>query len=315
MIVTKHPDESASVYVLSESKKVVELEPSGEIVEKFDLNLPVEVGVSSLRTTTNASGERYFVAFATTQQQLFLFDRSWKQLLAYPDSRHMGLSDVQLADLDGDGEPEVLAGYWGVVGVQAVSTSGERKWSNRQLENVARLAISDPTDDGKRFVLCVNNRDFITPIDHAGKSQTEIPVAGRRLFALYTAELDESPPSEMCALSAGGIGIVTAIGLNQKGDSLWEYSLPHGLHNQPVEIVTPGRVPTAEGVQGVWMFAGPDGSIHVLSAAGKPLDKFNYGEELTGLATTTFDGEPILIVAAKTSLRAWKMAVADQDDD
>ncbi len=312
LLVFEEPREEPTIYLLSESKKIARLNSSGKVVDKIDLKLPEEVGVSSLRTATNASGERFFVAFASTQQQLFLFDKSWKPLLAYPESRHSGLSDVQLADLDGDGQPEILVGYWGVVGVQSVSLSGERKWSNRQLENVTRLAISDPADDGTRFALCANNRDFITPLDHAGKAQKEIAVAGQTLFALYAADLDGAPPVELCALSSSEVGVVTAIGLNAMGDSLWNNPLPHGLHNQPVELVTPGRLPTTDdSTQGVWLLAGPDSSIQVLAADGSLIDRFNYGEELTGIATATLDGAPALIVSSKNRIQAWKVKLQE----
>jgi thiol-disulfide isomerase/thioredoxin len=308
LLVLEPPGEDPIIYVLSGSKTIAQLGPNGEIKERYELDIPKDVGVSWLRTAADASGTRYFVAFASAQQQFFCFDQSWKRLLAYPDSQHAGLADVQLADLDGDGQPEILAGYWGVVGVQAVSFTGERMWSNRKLENVTRLAISDPADDGRRFVLCVNGRDFITPIDHAGKAQAEIPVAGQSLYALFSADLDGAPPAEMCALSAGEVGVLIAIGLDAKGDMLWSYPLPPGIHSQPVELVTPGRLPTADGgVQGVWLLTSADGSIHILAADGKLIDKFNYGEELTGMAAATFEGRPVLIVASMKGLTAWRV--------
>ena len=170
LLVVEVPEEPPVIYVLSGSRDVKSVGPTGEVVDQFNLKLPEQIGVSWLRTAVDAAGDRYFVAFASTQQKLFLFDKSWKQLIAYPDSQHSGLSDVQFADLDGDGQLELVVGYWGVVGVQGVSLSGERKWSYRQLDNITRVAISDPADDGHRFALCVNGRDFITPIDHDGKA-------------------------------------------------------------------------------------------------------------------------------------------------
>ena len=311
VLVLGEPNEEPTIYVLSGSRKIIQVGTKGEVIERHELDIPRELGVSWLRTAADARGERYFAAFASTQQQLFLFDKSWQRLLAYPDSKHAGLSDVQLADLDGDGQPEILAGYWGVVGVQAVSLEGERKWSNR-LENVTRLAISDPEKDGRRRVLCVNGRDFIMPIDHDGKSQSEIRVPGQSLYALFTADLEGGPPAEMCALNAGEVGALTAIGLDEKGETLWSYPLPRGIHNQPVELVTAGKVPTSGGdTQGVWLLIGPDGSIHILAADGQLIDKFNYGEELTGIATATLEGQHALIVASTKSLTAWTVEAAN----
>ena len=50
---------------------------------------------------------------------------------------------------------------------------------------------------------------------------------------------------------------------------------PMGIPSQPIEPIISGKL-TRDGA-GQWLLPGPDGSIHVLSADGKPLDKFNYG--------------------------------------
>ena len=101
---------------------------------------------------------------------------------------------------------------------------------------------------------------------------------------------------------------MVALGLDAKGDILWNYPLPNGIHNQPVELVTPGRFPTANGdVQGVWLVAGADSSIHILSVDGKLIDKFNYGEELTGMATAMIDDKPTLLVSTAKGVTAWSI--------
>jgi hypothetical protein len=264
--------------------------------------------VSTLRTAADADGNRYFAAFANTQQQVFLYDGSWKKLLAYPDSQQAGLSDVQLGDLAGNGQPELILGYWGVVGIQAVGLNGERVWSNRQLENVTRMAITDANSEGTRRLLCVNGRDFIAQIDAAGKVTGEVKVPGKSLYALFNAELDGAAPAEMLALSSGELGAMSALGLAEDGKVLWEYALPRGLHAQPIELVSAGVLPGVDGVaSNVWILAGADGSVHFLAADGELIDKFNYGEELTGIATAIVDGKPMLIVASTKSLSGWNI--------
>jgi thiol-disulfide isomerase/thioredoxin/outer membrane lipoprotein-sorting protein/outer membrane protein assembly factor BamB len=308
LLVVEVPETEPEIYVLSGSRGVQKVSTTGEAGDRIDLELPEQIGVSWLRTAVDSTGERYFVAFASTQQQLFLFDKSWKQKLAFPDSQHSGLSDVQFADLDGDGQLELLVGYWGVVGVQGVSLQGERKWSCRQLENVTRIAVSDPADDGRRFALCTNGRDFFTPVDHNGKAQAPVGVPGQSLYALFAADLNGGPPLERCALSAGEVGVLVALGLGADGNLQWNYPLPNGIHNQPVELVTPGRFPTSsEDTQGVWILAAPDSSLHILSATGELLDKFNYGEQLTGVGSTVINGKPTLLVASAKDLTAYQI--------
>src|SRR5205085_2351065 len=130
---------------------------------------------------------------------------------------HAGISDVQLADLDGDGQPEINVGYWGAVGVQNVSLTGMRQWSNRTIENVLRLAVIGPDDLAHRRLLCTNGRDAIVPIDHRGQQQDPIRVTNRALHTLVAADLDEDGTQELCGLAATDIGVTIAVGLGLDG--------------------------------------------------------------------------------------------------
>jgi hypothetical protein len=306
----------------------VELDAAGKQVAEFNLNLPEQVGVSTIRTAMDATGRRYFAVFANTQQQVFLFDENWEQLWAYPDSKHSGLSDVQFADLAKGGQLKLYVSYWGVVGVQEVTLTGSRSWSNRQLENVTRMAVFQPSLEDELRLLCVNGRDYVLPIDAAGKALPEFRIEGQSLYAIFADELDGLIPQELCALSTGSIGVFTAVGLSDKGSIQWTYDLPRGVHAQPVEIVQTAILPTANAAdavdadggrndgetnsaidrcQRVWMVAGCDGSIHFLSASGKLVDKFNSGEELTGLASLVVGEQPMLVVATGKKVSAFRV--------
>ena len=61
------------------------------------------------------------------------------------------------------------------------------------------------------------------------------------------------------------------------------------------------------GPAGQWLLAGCDGSIHVLGADGKLIDKFNYGAEICGLAAVEIDGKPALVVATPGGVEAWRV--------
>ena len=58
---------------------------------------------------------------------------------------------------------------------------------------------------------------------------------------------------------------------------------------------------------GHWLLPGPDGSIHVLTADGKPVDKFNYGALLAGLAGTELKGQSVLLVGSEKGVEALKV--------
>ncbi|MGD0900645.1 MAG: hypothetical protein ABR915_22665, partial [Thermoguttaceae bacterium] len=58
---------------------------------------------------------------------------------------------------------------------------------------------------------------------------------------------------------------------------------------------------------GAWILPGCDGSIHFVSADGRPIDRFNYGAILGGLATVMVDGKPVLLVASENGLEALRI--------
>jgi hypothetical protein len=84
---------------------------------------------------------------------------------------------------------------------------------------------------------------------------------------------------------------------------LWSYLLPAGIQPQPVEPIIAGKL----GGGGQWLLPGPDGSIHIVSADGKLLDKFNYGAALQGMATFEIGGRSVLVVSSPRGLEAWKV--------
>jgi hypothetical protein len=55
------------------------------------------------------------------------------------------------------------------------------------------------------------------------------------------------------------------------------------------------------------MVAAADGAIHWLSHSGQLIDKFQYGEALTGLSLTNAANFGILLVSTPEALTAWKL--------
>jgi hypothetical protein len=55
------------------------------------------------------------------------------------------------------------------------------------------------------------------------------------------------------------------------------------------------------------VLAAPDGSLHILSAAGEVLEQFNYGSAISGLAVTRLDGKPALVIATAAGIDAWSV--------
>jgi thiol-disulfide isomerase/thioredoxin len=309
ILVLSSPDSPSRLIVIDNYKSLAEVGLDGKLIASHDLKLGDEEFVTNLRSFRSADGKNYIAAFAGAQQRCHLLDDQWKVILSYPEDAlqnpHKGISDVQLGDLDGDGAPKMYVGYSDVVGVQAVSLEGKRLWAKRTVSNVIRMAITGPDADGKSELLCTNSSGSIAVFDAKGQQRPEISVSNRLVYWIAGADLLGNKQRLWCGLAASKLGESVALGLNLKGDELWSYNLPVGVQPQPIEFIIAGKI-SSKG-PGQWILPGPDGSINILSADGKPVDSFNYGAMLQGLATVEIDGQPALIVASPNGLEAWKI--------
>jgi thiol-disulfide isomerase/thioredoxin len=304
-------DGEARLLVLDNWQTVVELDADGQLLERHQLDLPKqpeEAVVSFLRTAVDRHGQRYFVGSANGVQQLYVFDAEWKRLLAFPtDGTHQGITDVQISDLNGDGEPEVTAGFWGPEGVQCVTLDGQRRWTNKSCENVLKLATFESGGEGKSGLLAATALGNIIPIDHQGRESKPWPAGKRFIQGVFAADLDGDGTSEICAIGpktgdATRPGDNAAIGLSLTGDVLWQYDLPPGVPaNGALEYVASGNL---VGDVAQWVIAGPDGSIHILSADGKLVDRFNSGVALAGLAVASLKNRSVLVFSSPEGVEA-----------
>ncbi|NLX98484.1 MAG: redoxin domain-containing protein [Rhodopirellula sp.] len=310
IVVVPGENAPASILVLDGWKTVVEMGPDGKVAATHALEIGDREAVSFLRTAVGKDGKRYFVASGSMQQRVHVFDQSWKRLLSFPENAlenpHTGIADVQLADLEGDGVPEMALGYWGVNGIQAASLAGKLLWSNKSIDTVLRIAVLDPDAQGRCNLICTNNRGTLVLLSPDNKPEGELQVPGKMFHWVTTADLDGKAPLELCGLSARELGESEAVGLNLKGEQLWDYPLPKGVHQRPIELVVAGQLRPDGPSQ--WLFPAADGSIHVIAADGAPFDKFNYGATLDGLATTRLDGKPVLLVSSEQGVEALRVS-------
>ncbi|HVU88009.1 MAG TPA: redoxin domain-containing protein [Pirellulales bacterium] len=304
LLPVEQPGGEARIYVNDGWRTVVALNDKGQLAGQFQLDIPEEAAVSFLRTATDAQGQRYFAGSASAQQQLFVFDGEFRKILSFPEGEHAGISDLRLADMDGNGQVELSVGYWGTVGVQSVTLEGQRRWADRALENVFCLAVTGPSDGGRRGLWAADGRGMIVPIDDDGKDGSPISLNGRFLRWVALADLDGDGQTECCAIASTKIGVEAAVGLSPTGDLLWNYDLPVGAHaNAALEMVAAGAL----GNSGKWVLAGSDGSVHILSASGQLIDQFHTGAAISGLTVATIDGKGALVVATDQGVDAWRI--------
>lgn len=309
VLVVPSADGPPRILVVDAWKSVAEVGTDGKVIASHALKIEETEFINVLHTATTPEGKRFFVALAlfTGQQRCHLLDENLDLLSSYPqdalENPHSGIADAHLADLDGDGKLELCVGYWGVVGVKTASLDGKPIGANRtSVVNVQRIAFSAPDARGRRRLLCANTSDALAVLDAQCRPQGTVVIPGRFLRNIVSADLDADGTPEWCGLAGVKVGDNLAVGLDLSGKELWTYPLPEGVHQLPVERIIPARL-TTDG-PGQWLLPGPDGSIHVLAADGKPLDRLNYGAALAGLATAVIDGKPVLLVSSPNGVEA-----------
>ena len=300
ILVVSASGKPQQILVSENWKSVVELGLDGKVVATHELAIPAKEAVGLLRSAVGADGRRYYAGSANGQQQIHVFDEHWKLLFNFPqdalENNHPGIADVEFGDLEGDGKLALYLGYWGSVGAQAVSLEGQKVWSNRMMEMVLRLAVSGADAKGQRQLLCINARGTVVALDAKGERKSEIAVGNRAVLWVAAADLNGSGQTQYCGLTSADMFPDIAVGFNLEGKELWRYELPKGVHQQMIEPIVAGRM-TPSG-PGQWLLPAADGSIHIISADGKLLDRFNYGATLSGLATVQINGRPVLLVSS-----------------
>ncbi|HUY89688.1 MAG TPA: redoxin domain-containing protein [Pirellulales bacterium] len=314
-ILVAHEDSGHDrVFVIEGLPSVAEIDAEGKVLAKHRLELPErdDSAITFLRTSVDGAGNRYFLGSKPGVQQIHLFDASWKRLLSFPESSdHSGISDALLADLDGNGELEMYVGYLEDVGVHCVTLDGRRLWRNRAAGNVLRLDVTGPDRRGQRQLLVAQGT--VLPIDAAGRERPPIALPDAIVRLIFTADLDGDDFYEWCAIAlrspgAGESLYDDVVGLTPRGDELWNYPLPEGMHQHAAfEMVATGNL--LGGETGQWVIAAADGSIHILASDGSLIDRFNFGASPSGIAVAQLDGRPALLLATDEGLEAWQFEI------
>lgn len=308
LLVTRDAGGADRIYALDGFHQAVELNAKGEVAERHVLDVPDGAVIRYLRTATDGAGNRYYAGSASAQQQVHLFDADWKTKLSYPPvdgGKSDGVSDVQLVDLNGDGQPELNVAFWGAGGVHNVALDGTRAWHNQGLDLVYRLAPTSADSEGHRSLLATNRQGTLVALTHDGQQSEHHSVGARYLHSVFTADLDGDGQAETCAISRDQGNRESIVGVGPDFTALWENPLPFGWHRHAIEPVTSGKV--LPGAELQWIVAGADGSLLFIGRDGQLLDRHQHGAALSGVAAAEIDGKPALLIATSAGVEAWQV--------
>jgi peroxiredoxin len=314
ILVTNPESSKPRIYVVDGYKAITEIALDGKPVKTQAAKLAAEEIFTVLRTAVSGDGKRHFAAFAPWQQRFHLFDEELKHVLSYPDNalenRNSGLTDVEFGSLEGGGKLNVYISFGSTVGVKCVSLDGGPIWSCRSLFNVSRILPGPADPQGHRDLYCISEGSSLAVLDATGqlRDATRIPGEGD-IQSLVHADLTGGQETwcgimqvhDKRQLAAGSF---TALGLTSKGEVAWKYELPFGVQ-QPVDSIVIGRVLPGPARQ--WLLPGSDGSVHVLAADGALIDRFNYGEQVSGLAVVEIERKPALLISSASGVEALRV--------
>ncbi|MBR6436037.1 MAG: TlpA family protein disulfide reductase, partial [Thermoguttaceae bacterium] len=312
------------VWVIENGKKIVQIDSSGRIESRYDLDLNPKEICSFIRKNSSADkSDVRFLAFAPGQQRIHVYDQNWKNLFHYPDNAlehpHDGIQDARFGNLTNDKTDEIYIGYLGTRGVQSIDLSGQLRWSNRTLGTVFSIAPYHNQQENL-LLCCAGSSGMITVLKSNGKTlgdKNNIGVIGLKdqLAAMvYSAKMKKGvnnpEPSNvpendsLCALCANQNSYLL-VGFNMRSEILWTYELPQGIPKRPIDYLTSADV--IPNGPSIWIALGSDGSIHFIEADGLLIDSFNHGQFVYGLAVANWNGQRVLILSDDQGVKAYQI--------
>ena len=309
IVLAETPSLPPRIFAFAGARTIVEFSFDGKIIARHALDIPEQAAVTFARTAADKAGQRYFVAGAPLARQFYLFDKDWKLLLAYPPPDHAPLEivDLALADLDGaNGDPEILVASARGAGVVALSLTGEVRWRNRTIPSALSVALSQPDEIGSWGIFVAGEeKGSVLRINRFGHEEPPVKVGNWPIGRMFGAAFSGAAQATLLGLSNNAKLEPFAVGLTDKLAERWNYPLPLGVHQQPIEPIQSSQI--LAGHTGEWWIAGPDGSVHVITANGQLFDSFFYGAPLTGLAAARIGEQSVLLVATGDGLAAWEV--------
>lgn len=293
------------IVVLDGWRTVVEFDAAGTERGRKELDLPADAGLAFLRTEVAADGRRWWLGGRRGGRRVFVFDDAWRLHASIPATGEADtVADAVLADLGGDGEPDVIVAYSGTTGLEATTLGGERIWQDGEIGALTCMAVGPSVAaGGERIVIgCTAEGRW----KRARQPDEVTAAAGGPAFAALAAgpvavnggwSIIGTCPAHQAKGLAAGIDPDTL-------DLMWRLPLAAGGHRDgPLEpmawadlLGTPRRQ---------WLIAGPDGSVTAAWADGRVVDRYFHGRPLVGLGGYRHGNRGHVVIATRQGVEAF----------
>ncbi len=304
--------ETVRIVCLDGWRTVVELDAAGGETGRHELDLPRDAGIAVMKTAVDSTGRRWWLGVRRGAARVFVFSDDWKLHATYPPpdgDDGGGVSTADIADLDGDGMPEIVVGRAGPAGVEIVTLDGRSNWQDRSVGRVRECVVGPPVDArGTRQIVCVDatgrlvtavqNRERVDPSPTVDRSDMAVvasgPVAMDHAWALLG--ITAIPDGQPAAVGIDPVSLAVT----------WQFPLTGGSHREgPIEPVAWADLLGSRRRQ--WLLAAPDGSVTVAWADGGIVDRYQHGRPLTGIGGYRAGGEGHMVLATTDALEAYRL--------
>ena len=309
------PHDFQKISVLNSDGKITEL-ADGNTATITPQGISADMPLHYIRNAPAPKGQRYFVVTGINQKQLFVFDKDLHPVLTWPQPADAGkfeIATVQMADLTGDGVPEIVIGYRvpaeNSQRLAAIDLTGKTVWEDRTVTEPDQIAIVLKNKVPHIWVVNrYNDTNALVEFDAAGTKLREWKVdsVGGLIWKLFAADLDGDGNSEVLAvLPRDGEIVVAGVNPDRRVGTdasqkplLWEHAISPGSHGvKSFEFVVSGDINGDS--FGEWCVAAADGTIYFIDRTGKLLDSFASGELLSGMAVVPGDDVTLVLTTSK----------------
>jgi hypothetical protein len=249
-------------------------------------------------------GRAAFLGFSTWSPAVTAYDLSGNPLWSYPPVRSTGIDDAVAADLDGDGNDEVVVGFNGSNGVHVLNSKGEVLWKYTSIGNVWHVAAGHVRGNGKAQVVTTSAVGQIHIFSGEGQGPANFSPGFYANMVRVGKAAPADPAETIFVLGSGGTASAIQAGaFSADGTARWSVSLPvSGNPSAGSTLLAPGKPWLAVGTQA-------SGQIFVLDATTGAIlasaDGQGTAPELAWLSDK--DSVPLLVVSSRSTLRAYRL--------
>lgn len=282
-----------AIFALKSRRQCEVLNAAGEIQRTFE----IERNVTQLRPANLTPSD---------QTELLGYDQ-WGGFVTavaldgtrlWTESGGEGIDDVWAADLDSDGQDEVIVGYNGGTGLHVFDRTGVRRWQYDRIGNVWHVAAGDVTGDGSIEVVTTSASGQVHLFDADGQQLKELDCS---IYAnmVRVGRVAEDDDADTIFVVGTGDNNEQLVALDGAGTELWAVDLPDDTNHCDSMAIARGTAWAAVGLRGGLVIVVDllQGTIIARAVRQGQSPQVNW-------ATDPADDSPLLLVATGRSLDA-----------